>query len=214
MAMATLALKTPANVARARTAAATLLRAARAGSDTTGAFGAYGATREAAQRNGPWLRIKQNRLYTDVSLTLPLAPGQWWTIHARVEHAAIKRVLQRSGVEIGFSLGGLWKGIKKVAKATGVTKVLNIASKVLKNPIVTAVFPVASIAARATEAGVGMLNAVTAAKKGTPAAKAAAVKMVKHAQSKAKGGDPVAQQSLNVLARAYKLVVLPLPKAA
>lgn len=181
---------------------------------TKGYYGAYGAARKLDAVSGPWLRIRQFRDYTDVSLTISLAPGQWWTIHARVEHAAIRRILQRAGVEVGFSLGGIWKGIKKVAKATGVSKVLNVASKVLKNPIVTAVFPVASIAARATEAGVGMLNAATAAKKGTPEAKAAAVKMIKHAQGKAKAGDPVAQQSLNVLARAYKLVVLPLPKAA
>lgn len=182
---------------------------------TMGAFGAYGAARSTQnQIHGPWLRIRQNRAYTDVSLTLSLAPGQWWTIHARVDHATIRAILQRAGVEIGFSLGGLWKGIKKVAKATGVSKVLETAGKILKNPIVTTVFPVASIAARATEAGVGLLNAATKAKKGTPADKAAAAKLIREAHAKAKGGDPVAKHAVQMAARAYKLVVLPLPAKA
>jgi hypothetical protein len=159
---------------------------------------------------GPWLRIKQGNAYTDVTLTVQLAPGQWTSFHARVDHQMIRRVLQRAGVEIGFSLGGIWKGIKKVAKATGVSKVLSIASKVLKNPIVTAVFPVASIAARATEAGMGMLNAATRAKRGTPADKIAAATLIKASHAKAKGGDPVHQGAIKMLSRTYRIVVEPL----
>ncbi len=165
---------------------------------------------------GPWLRIKQSRDHTDVALTVQLAPGQWFTFSVRVDHTMIRRVLQRYGVEyeIGFSLGGLWKGIKKIAKATGVSKVLKTAASVLKNPIVTAVFPVASIAARATEAGVMLMNAATKAKKGTPKEKAEAVQLIKAAHAKAKGGDPVAQKALKVASRAYRIVVMPLEAAA
>jgi hypothetical protein len=169
-----------------------------------------------ASSGGPWLRIKQTRTHTDVALTLQLAEGQWWTFCARVHHKSIRRVLQRHGIEyeVGFSLGGLWKGIKKVAKATGVSKVLSVASKVLENPIVTAVFPVASVAARATKAGVGLLNAATAAKKGSPADKAKATAMVKEAKRLADGGNPVAQKALKVATRAYRIVVKALPEAA
>jgi hypothetical protein len=165
---------------------------------------------------GPWLRIKQTRTHTDVALMLQLAPGQWWTFSARVDHATIRRVLQKHGVEyeIGFSLGGLWKGIKKVAKATGVSKVLSVASKVLKNPIVTAVFPVASIAARATEAGVGLLNAASAAKKGTPAEKERAKKLIAAAHKQAKGGNEVAKQAIKVATRTYRITVQPFEKKA
>ena len=177
---------------------------------------AHPASVRKASAGGPWLRIKQTRTHTDVALTLQLAEGQWWTFCARVDHRSIRRVLQRHGVEyeVGFSLGGLWKGIKKVAKATGVSKVLNVASKVLENPIVTAVFPVASVAARATKAGVGLLNAATAAKKGTPADKAKAAAMVKEAKRLADGGNPVAKKALKVASRAYRIVVKALPEAA
>lgn len=166
--------------------------------------------------SGPWLRIKQTRTHTDVALSLLLAPGQWWTFSARIDHATVRRALQRHGIEyeVGFSLGGLWKGIKKVAKATGVSKVLGMASKVLENPIVTAVFPVASVAARATKAGVGLLNAATAAKKGTPADKAKAKAMLQETKRLAKGGNKVAKSALKVASRAYRIVVAPMDAAA
>jgi hypothetical protein len=165
-----------------------------------------------------WLYIKQNPSFTDVALQVPVGNGQWQTFHARVDHKMIRDLLMRGGIkiagfdpEIGFSLGGIWKAVKKVAKATGVSKVLKVASSVLKNPVVTAMFPVASIAARAVESGTHLLNAATIAKKSKdPRARAAAKQLIAQAHQLAAGGDPVAKAGLQVAQRAYKIVVQPL----
>lgn len=165
-----------------------------------------------------WLYIKQNPSYTDVALQVPIGNGQWQTFHTRVDHAMVRDLLMRGAIkvegfnpEIGFSLGGIWKAVKKVAKATGVSKVLKVASSVLKNPVITAMFPVASIAARAVETGTHLLNAATIAKKSKdPRARSAAKQLMAQAQTLAKGGDPVAKAGLEVAQRAYRIVVQPL----
>ena len=164
----------------------------------------------AAQQSRVWLRVKYTKPYTLVTLVVPVAPGHFQSFSAKVDNRMVLRALRRHGVEIGFSLGGLWKGVKKVAKKIGVTKVLNVAKKVLQNPIVTAVFPVASIASRAVSSGVDMLNAATAAKKGTPKAKAAGRALLKRAASRAKAGDPVASNALKLASRVYQIQVQPL----
>lgn len=163
-----------------------------------------------AQR--PWLRIRTTRAFTEVHLTVPVSPGHYQTFSVKISNEMVRRALMKRGIhlQIGFSLGGIWKGIKKVAKATGVSAVLNVASKVLKNPIVSSVFPVASIAARAVEAGTGLLNAATAAKHGSPKAKKVAKAMIAKAAKAAKAGNPVAQSALTLASRAYKITVTPL----
>lgn len=164
------------------------------------------------ERPKMWLRFRVTRAFTDVTLTVLVGRGMWQSITVRVDNAMVQRVLEKRGVslEVGFSLGGIWKAVKSVAKATGVSKVLSIAKGVLKNPIVTTIFPVASIAARAVEAGGALLDAATKAKSGKPADKAAAKALVANAQRLASQGDPAAQAGLQLASRAYRIVVNPL----
>lgn len=165
-----------------------------------------------------WLYIKQSPGYTDVALQVPIGDGQWQTFHTRVDHEMIRKLLMNGSVkiegfdpEVGFSLGGIWKAVKKVAKATGVSKVLKVAAGVLKNPVITAMFPVASIAARAVESGTHLLNAATVAKKSKdPKARQAAKMLMAKAQQQAAGGDEAAKAGLQIAQRAYRIVVQPL----
>lgn len=177
---------------------------------------AYGAS-------GPWLRIKQDRRWTVVQLTLLEAPGTYRTHTVRVDNNMIKAWLLKHGVrvgelEIGFSLGGLWKGIKKVAKKVGITKVLSVAAKVgksiISNPIVNTLLPVTAIANTALNVTSGLVSAaahlVKAKKSGDKKGIKKAKALLRAAKKAAKKGHPVAQTALAQTARIYKLAISPM----
>lgn len=173
--------------------------------------------------HGPWLRIKQDRRWTVVQLTLLEAPGTYRTHTVRVDNEMIKRWLLQHGVrvgelEVGFSLGGLWKGIKKVAKKVGITKVLKVASSVgksiISNPIVNTIMPVTAIANTALKATSGLIAAAShlakAKKSGDKKGVAKAKQLIAATQKAAKQGHPVAKTALAQTARLYKLAITPI----
>lgn len=171
---------------------------------------------------GPWLRIQQNRQWTIVQLTLLEAPGTYRTHTVRVNNDMIRQYLLKHGVrigelEVGFSLGGLWRGIKKVAKKVGITKVLKVASSVgksiISNPIVNTLMPVTGIANVALKATSGLISAAShlakAKRTGDKRGVARAKKLIQATQRAAKRGHPVAKTALAQSARIYKIAITP-----
>lgn len=154
----------------------------------------------------PWLRVRQSGKYTDVHLVVPVSPGQCQTFSVRVDNDMVRRWLMRHVVQVGFSLGGIWRAVKKVAKATGISSVLKVASKALDNPIIKSVVPVAGIVGPALKAGRALLGAQMAAGRGDPRAK----KLVLAAQTIARQrrDHPVAQGHA-IATRAYRIIVSP-----
>jgi hypothetical protein len=135
-----------------------------------------------------WLRIRYTKPKTYVTLTVPVGPGAFQTFSAAVDNRMIRAKLSRAGVEVGF-LGGLWKGIKKVAKATGITKVLSIAKKAL--PIAAKFLPPpASIAAAgaslAINTGASLIKAGRKRKKGDKKGARRDVRRIAKAAARAK----------------------------
>jgi hypothetical protein len=195
------------------------------------AMSRYGTGPLIAPSHGPWLRIQQSRQWTIVQLTLLEAPGVYRTHTARIDNNMVKAWLLKYGVrvgelEIGFSLGGLWKSIKKVAKKVGITKVLSIASKVgksiLSNPIVNAVLPVTILANQALKVTHGLISAaghLVKGKKGDKVSQAKAVKLINATKVAAKHGSPIAKTALKQAkqiapllgsARSYNLILQPM----
>src|SRR5574342_534437 len=65
-------------------------------------------------------------------LTVTLPGGNCIRVMAECDRATAMRVyrqLARDAAEVGFSLGGIWKGIKKVARGVATSKVFKAATK-------------------------------------------------------------------------------------
>ena len=156
----------------------------------------------------PWLKIRYTKPITEVHLIVPLGRGQYQTFSARVDNSIIRQALLRAGValEVGFSLGGLWKKIKKVGKAIGVDKVLKLGKAVLNNPILNTVLPVTKLAGTALTAATGLLAAKKAAAKGDPRAK----QILAATHKLAAGGNAQAKAGLAMASRLYQIQVTPL----
>lgn len=158
------------------------------------------------KRMKPWLVIRQQGELTIVHLHVPLGGGQFVTFSARVDNRKVLAALRRAGIDVQVAglFGDIWKGVRKVARATGVSKVLSIATKVLKSPILQAVIPGAPLATRALGIAAHMVVARKAAAKGDPRAKEA----LRRAGELAAGRDPLARMARTQADQLYRIVAV------
>ena len=155
-------------------------------------------------------RIKYTRPRTYVTAYFDGRP----IARASVDNAAVERELRRRGMLVGFSLGGIWKAVKKVAKKTGISKVIKLAKKTL--PLAAKILPPpANLAALGAGAAIGtasdLLHAAAAKKQGNRAREAL---YVARAATRGKAYEAIAgpQARRRVLrggARLYRIMVQP-----
>jgi len=86
-------------------------------------------------------QIRYTKPRTYVQLCVPVGPGEFQTFSAVIDNMKIARSLSRAGVDFEISglFGKIWRSVKKIAKKTGLTKVLKLARKAL--PIVAKFAP-------------------------------------------------------------------------
>ncbi len=128
-------------------------------------------------------------------LTITLPNGHTFRFTAQADPHEIAAGLAAMHPEVGgFSLGKLWKGIKKTAKAVATSGVFKTAASALAMaaPALGPLAPMALGASAAMKASTALLAAKTHAAKGTPQGKAAAAKLVEYAGAAAKVVDRTA----------------------
>jgi hypothetical protein len=158
----------------------------------------------------PWVRFRKlPGGVWETTLTVQTGPGVYSTWSAQVAESTVRAALRQQGIEVGSIFSKIAKGVSKIAKITGVDKVLKVASLALNNPLVRSAIPGLGTAAKALQGARGILVAHHALKEGTPEARQAAKKALLFAQAKIEGGDVPTQHAAALATRIYKLAVLP-----
>lgn len=157
------------------------------------------------------LTVRYTKPWTYVELHVPECRK---VVRAKVDNRKVEAMLRRNGLTIGFSLGGIWKAVKKVAKKTGIAKVVKLAKKAL--PLAAKFLPPpANLAAAGAAAAVGtaedLIRAAGARKHGNRAKEALHVaRAVKRGRAYSAIAGPTARRrALRGGARLYRLVVQP-----
>lgn len=122
-------------------------------------------------------------------LTVTLPDGHSFRFTAQADPHEIASVLAAMHPEVGgFSLGKLWKGVKKVAKSVATSKVFKVAGSALAMaaPALGPLAPAALAASAGMKASTALLAAKVHADKGN---KAGADKLIKYAAGAAKVAD-------------------------
>lgn len=134
------------------------------------------------------------------TLEIP-APGRGIVrVNARASVAVVRAIIDRAikaaEPSVGFSFKKLFKAAAKIAGKVAKSKVLQMAGKIINNPLVKAIIPPQiSMALGAANAA---MKAIRAAKGGSAEAKAAIAK----AAGQARGGNPIAAAALKAAAAA------------
>ena len=132
-----------------------------------------------------WLPDKR----IEAVLTITLPDGNHFRFSAQADPHEIAAALAALHPEVGgFSLGGLWKGIKKVAKSVATSKVFKMAGSALAMaaPALGPLAPMALGASAAMKASTALLAAKHHSAKGN---KAGADKLIAYAANAAKVVD-------------------------
>lgn len=157
----------------------------------------------------PIVQFIQRGQYLYTYLTVAVGDGYELTFRSRIDLNKVEQKLRDGSSDVSGLFGSIFKGIKKavktVGKATGLNKVVKLAGKVLKNPLVQAIIPGASLASRGVDVAHDMVVAVAAKKAKHPAAKKALI--LAAAKAKKAGWDaPQMQKSASTI---YKLIISP-----
>lgn len=146
--------------------------------------------------------------YLVTRLEVNVAPGVVWTFQTQTDLAEVEKAIRYGQVEgVGSIFGKIAKGIKgavkTVGKATGLNKVISVASKVLNNPILKAVIPGASMAATALKVAKTLTTATAAAKAKDPRA----TKLLAGAVAMSKKAGLDTADLKKTAAKTYKLMI-------
>jgi len=119
----------------------------------------------------PVVRFSEDGKWLYAHLMVHVGPGQVIGFRSRTDLSEIERQM-RDGAEVGGFFGSIFKGISKavktVGKATGLNKVVGVAMKVLDNPILKTVFPVAGLASAGLHVAKNLITAQAAKAAGKP----------------------------------------------
>lgn len=136
-----------------------------------------------------WHWLESGEIEAVLTITLP--NGHEWRFRSKADPHELARNLAAANPEIGFSLKGLWKGVKKAAKSVATSKVFKLASTALMfaAPALGPMAPAVFAASAAMKGATALTAARVHAAKGN---KAAAAKLVAYANKAAKAASVIA----------------------
>jgi hypothetical protein len=164
----------------------------------------------------PWFSIRYTKPKTYVKLVVPLGRGDFQTYTAIVDNMKIARSLSNQGIDFQISglFGKIWKSVKKVAKKTGLNRVIKVARKAL--PLVAKFTPppfstAAAGASMAIETAADLTRAKKARKRGKKGLQA---RYLQRALKRGKAYQKVAgrrkrRRAQKSGARLYRILVTP-----
>lgn len=165
--------------------------------------------------------IRYTKPRTFVQLVIPTGRGEFQTYTAVIDNVKIANSLRQSGVkfrvsgnEVSGLFGKIWKSVKKIAKKTGITKVIKLARKAL--PFVAKFAPppfstAAMGASLALETAADLTRARKSRKRGR---KGRSARYIQRALGRAKKygkiiGKRRRKKALKAGARMYRIMVSP-----